>query len=94
MTAPEAGAFEIELRSTGEVLTVPADRTALQVLQERLPGIDSNCLQGECGACVQTVLAGRPLHLDTVLSARAKAAGKRFIACVSRSAGDRLVLDL
>lgn len=86
--------FEIELRSTGQVFTVAADRTALQVLQEQIPGIDSNCLRGECGACVQTLLAGEPLHLDTVLSARAKAAGKRFIPCVSRSEGSRLVLDL
>ena len=89
---PEA--FEIELRSTGEVLTIPPDRTALQVLQERISGIDSNCLRGECGACVQTLLAGEPLHLDTVLSARAKAAGKRFIPCVSRAASGRLMLDL
>ncbi|AFA75384.1 ferredoxin-like protein [Gordonia polyisoprenivorans VH2] len=86
-------AFEIELRSSGEVLTVPGDRTALSVLFEARAGLDSNCLRGECGACVQTVLAGTPDHRDTVLSPRARAAGKRFIPCVSRAAG-RLVLDL
>ena len=86
--------FEIELRSSGEVLTVPVGRSALSVLGEVRSGLDSNCLRGECGACVQTLLSGTPDHRDTVLSARAKAAGKRFIPCVSRAEGGRLVLDL
>lgn len=94
MNKPLGEAFEIELRVSGRVLTVPPDRTALSVLHEAVPGIDSNCLRGECGACVQTLLGGTPAHRDTVLSERAKAAGKRFIPCVSRADGGRLILDL
>lgn len=86
--------FEIELSTTGEVLVVDPGVTALSVLRRARPGIDSNCLRGECGACVQKLLAGEPVHRDTVLSPRAKAAGKRFIPCVSRADGGRLVLEL
>ncbi|MGV9799773.1 2Fe-2S iron-sulfur cluster-binding protein [Mycobacterium sp. NPDC003449] len=94
MTEPAVEPFEIELRRTGIVVTVPSDRTALSVLREVVGGIDSNCLRGECGACVQTLLGGIPAHRDTVLSPRAKAAGKRFVPCVSRAACGRLILDL
>ncbi|MCT2059816.1 2Fe-2S iron-sulfur cluster-binding protein [Dietzia cinnamea] len=94
MAAPHDEPFEIELCRSGEVLTVPADRTALSVLFEARQGLDSDCLRGECGACVQTLLSGTPDHRDTVLSPRARAAGRRFIPCVSRAYGGRLVLDL
>lgn len=94
MAAQHNVPFDIELRSTGEVVTVPVDRSALSVLMQARSGLDSNCLRGECGACVQTLLDGTPDHRDTVLSARAKAAGRRFIPCVSRADGGRLVLDL
>ncbi|HEY9310694.1 2Fe-2S iron-sulfur cluster binding domain-containing protein [Williamsia sp.] len=95
MTSADAvGRFEIELRRTGAVVTVPPDRTALAVVREAAPAAEFNCLQGECGACVATVLDGIPDHRDTVLSDRAKAAGKRIILCVSRSRSPRLVLDL
>ncbi|NDK90036.1 2Fe-2S iron-sulfur cluster binding domain-containing protein [Gordonia desulfuricans] len=86
--------FEIELARTGEVVVVPSDRSALSVLMAARDGLDSNCLRGECGACVQTLMSGEPDHRDTVLSDRAKAAGRRFIPCVSRAPGGRLVLDL
>jgi vanillate O-demethylase ferredoxin subunit len=86
--------FEIELRRTGRVITVPGDRTALAAVRDVVPTAEFNCLQGECGACVATVLGGVPDHRDTVLSARAKAAGKRIILCVSRSVTPRLVIDL
>jgi vanillate O-demethylase ferredoxin subunit len=86
--------FEIELRRTGQVITVPGDRTALAAVRDVVPDAEFNCLKGECGACVATVLAGTPEHRDTVLSDRAKAAGRRIILCVSRSATPRLVIDL
>lgn len=86
--------FEIELRRTGAVRTVPSDRTALEVVRQVVPHAEFNCLQGECGACVATVLEGVPDHRDTVLSERARAAGKRIILCVSRSLTPRIVIDL
>jgi ferredoxin len=94
MTDYAPSPFEIELRRTGTVRTVPANRTALEIVREEVPHAEFNCLQGECGACVATVLGGIPEHRDTVLSERARLAGKRIILCVSRSLTPRIVVDL
>jgi vanillate O-demethylase ferredoxin subunit len=94
MTEYAPVSFEIELRRTGTVRTVPADRSALEVVREEVPDAEFNCLQGECGACVATVLGGVPDHRDTVLSERARDAGKRIILCVSRSLTPSIVIDL
>lgn len=94
MTEHAPASFEIELRRTGVVRVVPADRSALEIVRQELPHAEFNCLQGECGACVATVLDGIPDHRDTVLSQRARDAGKRVILCVSRSLTPRLAVDL
>ncbi|MBA4021531.1 MAG: ferredoxin [Gordonia sp.] len=94
MTEYAPASFEIELRRTGTVRMVPADRSALDVVREEVPHAEFNCLQGECGACVATVLDGVPDHRDTVLSERARDAGKRIILCVSRSLTPRIAIDL
>ncbi|MFC9786762.1 PDR/VanB family oxidoreductase [Rhodococcus sp. NPDC127528] len=84
--------FEVELASTGEVLTVPADESALSVIRERLPGVGYSCQQGFCGTCKVRVLAGEPDHRETRLTAAEHET--EMLICVSRSAGPRLVLDL
>lgn len=90
----EDRAFTVELRRTGVSVDVAPGQTILAAVQPLVEGVSFNCLRGDCGTCVQTVLEGEPLHRDTVLSARAKQAGKRITICVSRSRTDRLVLDL
>jgi vanillate O-demethylase ferredoxin subunit len=40
------------------------------------------------------VMEGLPDHRDNVLDAEDRAAGKRFIPCVSRCGGNRLVINL
>lgn len=86
--------FTVELRRTGVVLPVPPGRSILEVVRSRVPDVQFSCTRGECGACVTTVLEGVPDHRDTVLSARAKAANRRMMICVSRAAGNTLVLDI
>jgi ferredoxin len=54
----------------------------------------SSCEQGACGTCVLGVIEGEPIHQDVYLNATERAAGDRIAACVSRSASDRLVLDI
>ncbi|TLF53172.1 PDR/VanB family oxidoreductase [Nocardia cyriacigeorgica] len=85
--------FEVEIASTGEVLDVPADRTALDVVLDTRPDRPYSCRQGFCRTCAVRVLAGQPDHRDTVLTDADRAAGEMLI-CVSRSAGGRLTLDL
>ncbi|NEW40045.1 oxidoreductase [Nocardia cyriacigeorgica] len=86
-------AFEIELASTGEVVRVPADRSALDVVLETRPDRPYSCRQGFCRTCTVRVLAGQPDHRETVLTESDHAAGDMLI-CVSRSAGGRLTLDI
>lgn len=86
--------FEVELASTGERLTVPADRSALAVLQDRGIQVLTACGEGNCGSCETRVLAGAIEHRDVLLTPAQRAAGDRMMVCVSRAAGDRVVLDL
>jgi ferredoxin-NADP reductase/DMSO/TMAO reductase YedYZ heme-binding membrane subunit len=86
-------AFDVELRSTGHVINVPADRTVLQVVRAVSPAVSTGCEQGVCGACHTTVLAGEPDHRDKLLSSAERAAGAMLI-CVSRARSERLTLDL
>ncbi len=86
-------AFDVELRRTGVTLHVPADRTLLEVV-EQVVEVDFTCRNGDCGSCVSTVLEGVPEFRNTVLSARARAAGRRIALCVDRSVTPVLVLDL
>lgn len=80
--------FEIELARSGATVTVPADRSALECLRQQLPGIPYSCRQGFCGTCRVTVLQGT---VDHGVPAGDDAS---MLVCVSRAAGDRLVLDL
>lgn len=86
--------FEVELRQSGKVLTVPADKTIVDVLEEA--GCDPlyDCKRGECGVCQATVLEGEPDHRDYYLSAAEKASGTVIQMCISRAKSARLVLDL
>jgi vanillate O-demethylase ferredoxin subunit len=94
--APKEGdaAFEIELKSSGRVLTVPANKSVLDVLTENGIDVMYDCRGGYCGLCTVRVCEGEIDHRDTYLSAADRAAGKLMQACVSRSKGARLVLDL
>ncbi|WP_019936572.1 PDR/VanB family oxidoreductase [Bordetella sp. FB-8] len=93
---PQAGdgAFEVDLKQSGKVFTIPADKTILEVLEEA--GCDPmyDCKRGECGVCQATVLEGTPDHRDYYLSEAEKAKGNVIQICVSRAKSGRLVLDL
>lgn len=93
---PAAGdhAFELVLAASGQTLSVPADKSILDVLIEA--GCDPmfDCKRGECGVCAVAVLAGEPDHRDYVLSESEKRAGNVIQTCISRCKGQRMVLDL
>lgn len=93
--APLAGdqPFEVELKQSGKVLTIPADKTIVEVMEEA--GCDPmvDCKRGECGVCLTTVLEGTPDHRDYCLSESEKAEGKLIHICISRAKSARLVLD-
>ncbi|MGO4634820.1 2Fe-2S iron-sulfur cluster-binding protein [Streptomyces sp. 2RAF24] len=89
----EGGApFEVELRRSGRTLTVAADQSVLSAVREAVPGVLYSCQQGFCGTCRQGVLEGEVDHRDELLTDAERA--DSMLICVSRCAGERLVLDL
>jgi ferredoxin-NADP reductase len=86
--------FEVELRKSGVVLQVPADRSLADVLQEAGIDVPFSCQEGYCGSCETRVLEGVPDHRDTILTEDEKAAGNIMMVCCGRSLTPRLVLEL
>lgn len=97
-TAPTASAshrsFELVLSRSAISTQVEAHESALEAL-ERL-GVDHpfSCREGLCGTCEVGIIKGTADHRDRVLTSQERADGKRFIPCISRCSGERLVLDI
>lgn len=87
-------AFEVVLERSELTLTIPPDRSILDVAEQAGIGVLSSCSEGTCGTCETPVLAGEPEHRDSVLTDEEKAANDCMMICVSRSRRPRLVLDL
>ncbi|TCB97343.1 oxidoreductase [Micromonospora zingiberis] len=93
-SSPEDGSFTIRLERSDVELTVPADRSGLDVLLEAGVDVVHDCQEGICGSCETRVLGGEIDHRDHILTPQERAAGDCMMVCVSRAAGERLVLDL
>jgi ferredoxin-NADP reductase len=87
-------AFEVELKDSGIVLSVPPEQTVLQVLRGANIDIQSDCEEGLCGSCEVRVLAGRVDHRDVVLTRSEREAHNKIMTCCSRASGSKLVLEL
>jgi ferredoxin-NADP reductase len=85
--------FTVTLAATGRTLAVGADETLLSVLRRNDIGARYSCQQGFCGTCRSRVLDGEVEHRDALLTDSERANGMMLV-CISRAAGDRLVLDL
>ncbi|RYB92265.1 oxidoreductase [Nocardioides glacieisoli] len=88
------GTFVVELARAKKEVVVGSDQSILDSV--RAAGIDamSSCEEGTCGTCETRVLSGIPEHRDVVLSDADRASNCYMMICVSRSQGERLVLDL
>jgi vanillate O-demethylase ferredoxin subunit len=87
--------FEIELAQSGATLTVPANKSILDVLLDNGYGVPYACEDGWCGACTVGLISGKADHRDEFLSDADKAEGKKIQVCISRAMpGEKLVLDL
>lgn len=87
-------AFEVELKDSGLVLTVPPDQTLLTALRAANVDVQSDCEEGLCGSCEVRVLAGKVDHRDVVLTRMERDANTKMMACCSRACEGRLVLEL
>ena len=90
--APVVGGepFDILLASSGTVVEVAGDESALTALQRELPDLAYSCRQGFCGTCILPLLGGDAGHRDRCLTDQGRQQG--VAVCVSRGQG-RLVLD-
>ncbi len=89
-----SSAFEVEVASTGQVFTVDAHETILEVLRREGLPVDWSCREGICGTCETAILRGTPDHRDSVLSDEERASGESMMICCSRALSERLVLDI
>jgi ferredoxin-NADP reductase len=85
--------FDVELARSGLQLTVPGGTSLLEALLAAGVDVQYSCESGTCGTCEMTVLVGEVDHRDTLLTAEERHANDTIYPCVSRSKGDRLVLD-
>lgn len=86
--------FEVVCQRTGITVTVPEDRSILDVVLDAGVNALSSCQEGVCGTCETPVVEGSPDHRDSLLTDEEKAEGDYMMICVSRSNSARLVLDL
>jgi ferredoxin-NADP reductase len=86
--------FEVELSESGMVVSVPADKSILQVLDEAGVDVLSSCASGTCGTCETVIVSGEVDHRDSVLTPKEREANCSMMICVSRAACPRLVLEL
>lgn len=94
---PESGgelAFDVKIASSGQVYTIPAGASVIQVLAKHGVDIPVSCEQGVCGTCLTRVLEGVPEHRDLYLTDEERAANDQFTPCCSRASSAMLVLDL
>jgi ferredoxin-NADP reductase len=80
--------FELELARSQRVLSVPANRSALDVMLDGDPTTSYSCQQGFCGTCKVKVLAG-----EVERRGRTVEGDHEMLVCVSRAKSDRLVID-
>jgi ferredoxin-NADP reductase len=88
------GAFEVELATSGMTLTVPPDKSILEVVEEAGVPVLSSCQEGTCGTCETPVLEGEVDHRDSLLTPAEQEANDTMFICVSRAACPKLVLEL
>ncbi len=87
--------FEISLSRHKKILTVPSDKSILEVVQRAGIPTDFSCEDGICGTCETRLLSGEAEHRDSVLTKKEKEENKKIMICISRAKkGERLVLDL
>lgn len=86
--------FEVDLMMSGLTLTVPPERSILDVVEEAGAVVPSSCRVGTCGTCEVPVIDGEVEHRDSVLSPEEQDANRSMMVCVSRAACGRITLEL
>jgi vanillate O-demethylase ferredoxin subunit len=94
VTTDADSAFEVSLKRTGRVVTVPKGITIVRALEAAGVPVMVSCEEGVCGTCLTPVLDGVPDHRDSYLTPEEQAANDQMLLCCSRARSARLVLDM
>lgn len=93
--APKPGTpFNVEIKSSGQVIQVGEQDTMLEALESAGLVIPNLCRAGVCGQCGCAVEQGDLDHRDNYLSDSEKSLGAMVMPCVSRANGERIILDI
>jgi ferredoxin-NADP reductase len=93
-SAESDSGFELVLERSGLTLTVPPDKSVLQVIRDAGVSVLASCLEGVCGTCETEVVDGDVDHRDSVLNEEERASNEYMMVCVSRCRSARLTLNL
>lgn len=88
------GSFQIKIASSGEIITVGRDESAVQALERHGVVVPVSCEQGVCGTCITRILSGEPDHRDVFMTDPEHALNDQFTPCCSRAKSPLLVLDI
>ena len=87
-----AGAFTVEIASSGRRIDVGPDESIADVLNREGVPVETSCESGLCGTCKTRYKSGQVDHRDYILDDAEK--GEYLTLCVSRCESELLVLDL
>ena len=88
-------AFDVFLSRQKITLSVPPERSILEVVRDAGLDVETSCEDGLCSCCRTRLLGGEADHRDHVLSSAEKLANESIMICVSRATdGETLILDL
>lgn len=88
------GSFEVKLVKSGRSVTIPPEKSVLEMLLQAGIDVNYSCENGICGSCITRVVEGMPDHRDTYLTDDERAANDQFTPCCSRSKTPVLAIDL
>lgn len=90
----ELAGVQVLAQRSGTRIVVGSEESILHALQRSGISPASSCGTGVCGTCETRVLAGTPLHLDSVMADDEKDEIGVMYPCVSRARTAELVLDV
>lgn len=88
-----ADSFSLSLSRSGRQITVPAEQSILEALEDNGIEISWACREGICGSCEVKVLDGLPDHRDSFLSKAERDSNATIITCVSRALSPGLTIE-
>lgn len=93
---PTGASFTFSVQNLARQITVHADQTMLEAMEDAELAVPSLCRIGACGRCKVSVRScdGQIEHNDHVLEIEERLANGAVIPCVSRFSGRELVIEV